>query len=189
MQTTARWIRMEFYKQCQNYSLWFLPCTQALSAKVTRFIKCVHGYGHSAWSGILNNKSFLMAAPKIWTSLLYLKAKGVALGGEHVGWRWLAVRVCRPAAAGIGWQCRSQLGMFHCSPPSPRGAPGPAPPPRWGNDGAGWPPWLKWRLRLHRPPGRSWWQKWRRWASRGTSCAAAAGTESVLKPSSRSRSL
>lgn len=54
MQTTARCIRMESYKQWHNYSLCFIPCTQALSAKVRRSFKCVHGFGHWAWSGILN---------------------------------------------------------------------------------------------------------------------------------------
>ncbi len=115
MQTTARWIRMEFYKQCQNYSLWFLPCTQALSAKVTRFIKCVHGYGHSAWSGILNNKSFLMAHLKsehhcfIWRPKVWRWAENMWGDG---GWRSGCVGRWRLELVGnvvVNWVCFTAL--------------------------------------------------------------------------------
>ncbi len=115
MQTTARWIRMEFYKQCQNYSLRFLPCTQALSAKVTRFIKCVHGYGHSAWSGILNNKSFLMAHLKsehhcfIWRPKVWRWAENMWGDG---GWRSGCVGRRRLELVGnvvVNWVCFTAL--------------------------------------------------------------------------------
>lgn len=97
------------------------------------------------------------------------------------------IRACTPVEAETDWRCRSQLGMFHCCPPSLTGAPALAPPPRWGNDGAGLPLWLKLKLRQRRPPGRSWWQTWRRWANRDTSCVAVAGTGWVQRPSSRNR--